>query len=180
MLCIYCGTNAGSTGDHVPPRSLIRKPYPTNLWTVPCCTDCNLGFSRDEEYFRLMIIGMYCHTPESEELFDGPISRSMDRNARIEELMFGSLRPARGEVILDLDHPRIFRVAEKIARGLHFVITGAAYPPNQQFTVEFFEVDSGSEVATFGPDFTYQKIGENVYSWEFTLFHSVRFIVEPV
>ena len=179
MRCVYCGTDGGRTRDHVPPKSLIRQPYPANLWTVPSCAECNQGFSKDEEYFRLMVLGMYCHTPEAEELFDGPVSRSMDRNPNIEELMFGSLRATKGVAILDLDYPRIFRIAEKIVRGLRFVLTGTEYARDQQFDVHFFEVDAESEATTFGPDFTYKMIEEGGPSWEFTFFGSLRFIVEP-
>src|SRR6266699_2241063 len=120
MRCVYCGAEAGDTKDHVPPKCLIRKPYPANLLTVPSCEECNNGSSEDEEYFRLVMVGLLCHTDEAGSLFDGPISRSMDRNSYIEELMFGSLRGADKTVILDLDYPRIFRIAEKIARGLEF------------------------------------------------------------
>lgn len=41
--------------------------------------------------------------------------------------MFGSLRPADTAVMLDVEYPRIFRIAEKIARGLEFVTAGVAY-----------------------------------------------------
>lgn len=52
--CIYCGTRAGTTKDHVPPRSLFSIPRP-NLVTVPCCERCRQGQSLDDEYFVRMI-----------------------------------------------------------------------------------------------------------------------------
>jgi len=169
---------AGDTKDHVPPKCLLRKPYPTNLMTVPSCLGCNGGSSKDEEYFRLLIVGLLCHTEEAELLFDGPMSRSMDRNTKIGELMFGSLRPTDAAVIMDFDYQRIYRIAEKIARGLEFAMTGVAYPVNQQFEVDFSEVDGMSAVDTFGPDFTYQRIVNAQSGWEFTMFSSVRFVVQ--
>jgi hypothetical protein len=39
----------------VPPQNLFRQPYPPNLWTVPSCKRCNGGFSKDDEYFRLVL-----------------------------------------------------------------------------------------------------------------------------
>ena len=179
MVCVYCGAEAGDTKDHVPPKCLIRKPYPANLLTVPSCVACNGDSSKDEEYFRLMIVGLMCHTAEAELLFDGPMSRSMDRNAKIEELMFGSLRATGTAVILDLDYPRIFRIAEKIARGLEFATVGVSYPLEQRFDFEFGEVEGGSGEATHPPDFTYRRLTDGSSGWEFTLFDSVRFVVKP-
>jgi len=179
MLCVYCGMDAGSTKDHVPPKSLLRKPYPANLWTVPSCAACNSAFSKDEEYFRLIMVGLLCHTPEAEQLFDGPICRSMDRNLGLEDRMFGSVAESGGRPFLDADYRRIFRVAEKIARGLRYVATATLYPRDEEFDVGFFEVDSSSEVGTFGPDFTFRMMTRDGSSWEFTLFESLRFTVQP-
>ena len=58
------------------PKCLIRSPHPADLLTVPACTDCNRDFSRDEAYFRLVIVGLLWHTAEAESLFDGSMSRS--------------------------------------------------------------------------------------------------------
>ena len=162
-----------------PPKCLIRKPYPANLLTVPSCEECNNSSSEDEEYFRLVMVGLLCHTDEAELLFDGPISRSMDRNSNIEELMFGALRGADKTVILDVDYPRIIRIAEKIARGLEFITTGVPFPVDQQFEIDFAEVEGTSSVAPYGSDFTCRRLAEEQGRWEFTLFESVRFVVEP-
>lgn len=178
MLCVYCGKDAGETKDHVPPKCLLPKPFPTNLLTVPSCVTCNGGASRDEEYFRLIVVGLMCHTPEADRLFDGPTSRSMDRRANIEDLMFGSLRPTGSSVILDIEYPRIFRVAEKIARGLEFATTGDAYPVDREFEVQFNEVEGGSSETAFGPAFTYRRLVGAASGWEFSLFDSVRFMVK--
>src|SRR5580704_3268543 len=144
MQCIYCGVEAGNTRDHAIPKLLLRKPYPPNLLTVPSCDKCNGGASKDEEYFRLIIVGLICHTPEAEALFDGPMSRSMNRNIKVEELMFSSLTATEAAVILDVDYPRIFRIAEKIARGLEFATAGVPYSAEHQFDVEFCEVEGPS------------------------------------
>jgi hypothetical protein len=110
-------------------KQLLRKPYPVNLLTVPSCEKCNSGYSTDEEYFRLMIVGLLCHTSEAELLFDGPLSRSMNRRPHLEDLMFGSLSPEDGGVALDVDYGRIHRVADKIAKGLRFAAKGLLTPP---------------------------------------------------
>jgi hypothetical protein len=48
-FCVYCG-NTTETRDHVPSLVFLDKPYPDNLPVVPCCQECNNGFSKDEEY----------------------------------------------------------------------------------------------------------------------------------
>jgi hypothetical protein len=51
--CTYCGATA-DTVDHVPPRCLFARPFPSTLITVPACRNCNGGAKLDDEYFRLM------------------------------------------------------------------------------------------------------------------------------
>ena len=49
MYCVYCGEMA-DTREHCPPKAFLRKPYPTDLPTMPACLKCNNGFSADERY----------------------------------------------------------------------------------------------------------------------------------
>src|ERR1700704_4123856 len=54
-ICTYCGETKPVTADHIIPKNLFPKPYPPNMWTVPCCGECNGGYSKDDEYFRLVL-----------------------------------------------------------------------------------------------------------------------------
>lgn len=54
--CVYCGAAAAETFDHVPPKNLFPRPRPSNLITVPCCEPCRKTQSKDDEYFRNMVI----------------------------------------------------------------------------------------------------------------------------
>ena len=54
-VCVYCGSQQQLTRDHIPPKNLFAKPFPSNLVTVPCCRRCNKRASKDDEYFRLII-----------------------------------------------------------------------------------------------------------------------------
>jgi hypothetical protein len=175
MTCIYCQTNEATTHDHVPPKQLLRKPYPANLLTVPSCEKCNNGYSADEEYFRLIIVGLLCHTPEAELLFDGPLSRSMNRRPHLEDLMFGALSPKEGGVALAINYHRIHRVADKIAKGLRFAAKGLLAPPHISYSIQFGEMDEQSSTQTFDPDFTYTIHDERALFIEFTFYQSVRF-----
>lgn len=53
--CAYCGRLKKATADHVPPKSLLERPYPPNLLTVPACEPCNSGFKSDDEYTRTVL-----------------------------------------------------------------------------------------------------------------------------
>jgi hypothetical protein len=55
-VCTYCGKTAPLTPDHVPPKNLFLSPRPSNLITVPSCEICNGGASKDDEYFKTMIV----------------------------------------------------------------------------------------------------------------------------
>jgi hypothetical protein len=122
-----------------------------------------------------MIVGLLCHTPEAELLFDGPLSRSMNRRPNLEDLMFGALSPENGGVALDVDYDRIHRVADKIARGLRFAAMGLLTPPSMSYSIQFGEIDGPSSIQTFGPDFTYAIHDARALCLEFTFYQSVRF-----
>ena len=52
-LCIHCETQLANTlcnKDHVPSKTLLKKPYPDDLSVVIICKECNDNFSKDEEY----------------------------------------------------------------------------------------------------------------------------------
>jgi hypothetical protein len=175
MICIYCQTAEATTHDHVPPKQLLRKPYPLNLLTVPSCEKCNNGYSADEEYFRLIIVGLLCHTSEAELLFDGPLSRSMNRRPHLEDLMFDALSLEEGGVALDVDYDRIHLVADKIAKGLRFATKGLLTPPLISYSIQFGEINKPTSTQTSVPDFTYTIHGEQALFIEFTFYQSVHF-----
>ena len=52
--CVYCGEIA-TTKDHVPPKNLFQKPRP-KLIKVPSCSSCNNYPSKDDEYFRNILL----------------------------------------------------------------------------------------------------------------------------
>jgi hypothetical protein len=57
--CAYCGSPDAPTVDHVPPRSIFPPPRPSTLRTVRSCVACNGGASKDDEYFRDVVLRYY-------------------------------------------------------------------------------------------------------------------------
>lgn len=62
-ICIYCGGIA-KTRDHVPSKAFLDKPYPDNIPVVPCCSECNNKFSKDEEYVVCAIECLKCNSTD--------------------------------------------------------------------------------------------------------------------
>lgn len=83
--CTYCREEKEVTRDHVISRALFSEKYDkTNPIIVPCCRECNNGFSKDEEYFRqfLNFFSME-HSKESKDIFNTKIRRSIERRPQI-------------------------------------------------------------------------------------------------
>jgi len=134
LPCIYCG-RAADTSDHVPPRLLLRQPYPVPMTTVPSCRACNQGASLDEEYFRVVLaqVGVSAHLSDMVAP-GGVVDRALTRSVRLSQRIEGALTVAPGgRVMIAPEHERINRVLGKIAHGL-FVVRYARNPGGPIFT----------------------------------------------
>ncbi len=89
--CIYCGGPAG-TRNHVPPKLLLKRPFPSNLRTVPSCERCNHGASLDEQYF-LALIGHVSPSPTITAKLEpgGVLDRALSRSPALEERLLQAL-----------------------------------------------------------------------------------------
>jgi hypothetical protein len=90
--CVYCGKKA-TTKDHVVPRCLLEKPYPPNLLTVPSCSACNEGYSKDEEYF-LAVMAQSGFVPSLTAKIEegGVIDRMLERSAGLDTHIVQSIQ----------------------------------------------------------------------------------------
>lgn len=123
--CAYCGERRELTEDHVPPQSLFGKPRPHNMIKVPSCSSCNGGFSKDDEYFQLVM-----KAGIDRKRFPKEIATSIDTInslAKPQRLGFAvslysnyQRNPAR----LNVDRKRIGAVLYRIIRGLFYHHTG--------------------------------------------------------
>lgn len=111
--CCYCG-KAADTKEHVPPKCLLVRPYPSNLPTVAACLECNRSFSRDEEYFLLVL----SQITNSHQLL-AAAEKILDRSAGLGARLLNSLVVEQGlKVSVNVDQERMARVVQKIACGL--------------------------------------------------------------
>jgi len=174
--CVFCRGFA-TTHDHIPPRGLLKKPYPQNLFTVPSCHRCNNAYSVDEEYVQIVLaqIGV---TPNLSEKIEegGTIDRALRRSPALEKRIFQGLSVAEdGRVMFAPDINRIANVASKVACGLHWHRYGKAYGIDKFRTLEILgpgDEPSSSLISSthFWPGFRSKKwnvLQNGVFSYLF-------------
>jgi hypothetical protein len=118
--CVYCGSPSDSK-DHVPPRLLLERPYPPNLLTVPSCTRCNQGWSKNEQYFLVLLsqIGT-SQLLTGKTAKGGVVDRTLKRAPRLEQRLNDALQTdEEGRIVIAPESNRIHKVVTKIAHGLY-------------------------------------------------------------
>ena len=130
--CAFCGMMKPVTRDHIPPRNLFPKPRSSNLITVPCCEDCRIGWSDDDEYFRLHAISSRCARNISAQNIIGKVEDSIGKakKAGFRKMLQQSFCEvpvySKGGIYLGhssalrVDDKRIRRVMCRIIKGLFY------------------------------------------------------------
>lgn len=123
--CVHCAkpiVELETNRDHVPSKSLLRKPYPTNLPVVPVCKSCNEGFSADEEYFLAFLGCLLTGSTDPERQNDRRVQAILTRSpllrARIEEARVDSCTlSGQTRIVWKPERQLISRIVLKNARG---------------------------------------------------------------
>ena len=161
--CTYCGKRKSVTADHVPPKNLFGRPYPPNLLTVPACLDCNGGFTKDDEYFRIALTitdeakGQRAREAVMPTVMRGINSTKQDR-FRAALLSGTQIAPRFSPSGLFLgnhraiafDSARLDRIARRIVRGLFFQVKGHRLPDDHAINV--LPVGRFRELASLHPE----------------------------
>lgn len=123
--CVHCTrslTGLHTSEDHVPSKSLLRKPRPHNLLTVTICKQCNSSFSLDEQYLVAFLSSVLAGSTAPEKqgnasagraLAGSPALRSTIERSRTEYVTHGG----QTRMIWKPDMRRIQNVVLKNARG---------------------------------------------------------------
>ena len=155
--CFNCGSTP-ETGDHVPPKIFLDKPYPANIMQVPSCTECNSAPSLDEQYVASLIEVVLCGTTDPSRLHRDKIAKTLEHAPALKERLDQAATVHNGGYAVRPELERVDRVLEKIARGLwHFdnvdapvdmnaSTRWAVVPLSQELKREFFESSAGSSV----------------------------------
>lgn len=139
-LCAYCGAEPATSEDHVPPQSLFPKPR-IGLVKVPCCEGCRTEQSKDDEYFKNIIV--LRHDVSSNPVV-ATVFESVQRALRREEgrgftaSLLASLKPAEIRSVAGLylgrgatynpDYERLDTVMRRTLLGLYFHETRVRLP----------------------------------------------------
>ena len=187
-LCVYCGAIA-ETNDHVPPQNIFPKPRPLNPVTVRSCKRCNCGASKDDEYFRNILIFRedVGATGAGSQLWE-KVRRSLRRpEARrfrrsFARSMFDDFTESAGGVTngvgtkIQIDVERMNRVLARTVKGLYFKHFGNPMPESDKVFVysdQHFAMlpDSASdtlgELVTYATRQPHHKIGGDIFEYCF-------------
>jgi hypothetical protein len=150
--CVYCGKTRRLSDDHIPPKGLWNKPRPSDLITVPSCSFCNSGASRDDEYFKSMMIFKDKAGSHAEAVAVRPsVFRGLEMPKKIgfARSLIKGIRPIRVQTpaglhlgrrfVFDVDLSRLDRVVDRITRGLYWHHLRSRIP--EEFEVAVFSED---------------------------------------
>lgn len=124
--CVHCAAwieQVEGNRDHVPSKSLLRKPYPANLPTVDVCKSCNESFSVDEEYFAAFIGCVLSGSTDPDRQQDPRVRRILARSPKLRQRIENARTESRtlfGEeprIVWTPEQERVERVILKNARG---------------------------------------------------------------
>lgn len=147
-ICVICGVNPATTDEHVPPRGFF-KGLSGQFRTVPACSSCNNGSSKDDEELRLYIsLQIGKQTQGSKALWEKGAHKSVLRNTQLRFTFMSTLR----EVPMTLPNGEIAnrlaflvpvalyqRVFERVTRGLFFWHTGSILPREASVKVQLLD-----------------------------------------
>lgn len=123
--CIHCSTilsDAKTSKDHVPSKSLLELPYPSDLPTTTICSACNNEFAADEEYFRVFIECVLTGSTDPKEHKNPRIERALERNSVLKSKIesakeFSDSVSGQNRIFWKPDAAAIKKVILKNARG---------------------------------------------------------------
>lgn len=123
--CIHCSRTLlgmSTNRDHVPSKSLLSLPFPPQLPVVEICTDCNVGFSLDEQYFVAFLGAVICGSTDPELQKSEVAARTFASNAALRARIEAAKKEYKtlgGEtrILWIPEDERIKRVIVKNARG---------------------------------------------------------------
>jgi hypothetical protein len=148
-LCPYCGVLLGSTNktvDHIPSKTLLNRPFPANLAAIPCCLDCNRGFSSDEEYFAVLLECVKHETFDKRKLTRESVLKTVTHTPAILETIKNSVvYDSPTHFTIASDDRRVKAVLLKLVKA-HLCFENSHYLINDnELLLSFSTLDSMSE-----------------------------------
>jgi len=178
-ICAICGTNQGTTRDHVPPKSIFPKPRPSNLITVPACIECNNGASVYDDLFKVFLSLQATESNEmARRLFEEKTLKTLRRNSvlleRIKEESKeievinndGELETRTGVLWDSQAHDAVI---ERTIRGLYFHHVGEPLSEETELSVQWLK-EIPRELMPRLNLFTRVEIGDNQVTYKYLIY----------
>jgi hypothetical protein len=129
-FCAFCGGRTG-TRDHCPSRVFLDEPYPENLPVVPACSQCNQGFSADEEYLACLISCVLAGSTEPSSIARVKIARILENKPALRNRVEQSRQESSAGMFFKIESERVISVLTKLAQGhaLYELHEPCAYTP---------------------------------------------------
>lgn len=116
-MCVYCGAKP-DTRDHVPSKVLLDEPYPSLLPVVEACSNCNVGFSLDEQYLSCFLECVICGTIDPRGLQRPKVKRILKDNPALQHRIDASRNSNESDsLIWQPETDRVRKIIAKLARG---------------------------------------------------------------
>lgn len=149
MQCVYCHGEA-TTEDHVVAEGFFDQAPPGGYIKVPACYSCNNGYSRDEEYLLVVVLGEATVRSATANRVLDRLSAANESGRRrrtgLARALLARIRPVEFHTpagiylgtahASPLDVLRVNRVLTKIVRGLFFKQFGRILPQDARVYVE--------------------------------------------
>jgi len=126
---------------------LFNKPSPTNLPTLPACSECNYALHKAEVQFRFFLAsGMAYEQEPGFRIWKERIVPSF-KAGKFKSLIMSDIKRARllsesgvllgRTLVLEIDREIINCVLRKIVKGLYYLDAGASLPENVQILMDY-------------------------------------------
>ena len=175
--CYLCGATQDLTRDHVPPANLFPEPRPSDLITVPCCRNCNQGYSLDDEAMRVWLAAAANRSAIGdwiwrERVVGGTFQRSPALRSSFAQSAVQVLAERKGiqfpAVAITIPDERANRYFVRIVKGLLTHLY-----PEFEYSSHAFQIDhltpQADDIGMLFSRFTYGERGGGV----FRFFHQV-------
>ena len=162
--CYICEERPGTTKDRLFPRNLFPKPLPTDLPTLPACMECQAKLSRNEELFRVFVLGGRPFGTESgRKMWIDRIRPSLRKRTGLRPLLQRLVRPLyvadeQGRItgvtgIMELPPDAMTGIIGKFAKGLYLLNTGQRAAPDAEISFDYAQSDFDNLIGRYRPFF---------------------------
>jgi hypothetical protein len=180
-VCAYCGSAAPEARDHIPPKGMFGRPCPSDLLTVPCCERCRSGWSKDDEYFRTVVLSADNLQADPRtakvtksllrslvKLSKKGFSHLMGKSLTIVELLTKSGLLVGKRPGIKIDSNRVTRVLVRILRALFYREFG--FPVPGDYTVDATFDQYGERILPMHkrpPFVPIRRTANNIFLWTY-------------